>query len=71
MWNLKIQQTSEYNNNINNNNKNQTHRYGKQASGDQWGEGSREGQDGRGEQEIKISCKDLLCNTGKIANILQ
>ena len=38
---------------------------------DQWGEGSREGQDGRGEQEIKISCKDLLCNTGKIANILQ
>ena len=42
----------------------------------QWGEGSREGQDGRGEQEIqtaryKISCKDLLCNTGKTANILQ
>ena len=34
---------------VNKTNKNQTHRYGKQASGDQWGEGSREGQyKGRG-----------------------
>ena len=43
MWNLKIQQTSEYNK------KQQTHRYGEQTSGYQWGEGGEEGKySGRG-----------------------
>ena len=37
-WNLKIQQTHEYNQ------REQTHSYRKQNSGYQWGEGSGEGQ---------------------------
>ena len=37
MWNLKIQQTSEYNK------KEVTHRYTEQTSAYQWGEGGRKG----------------------------
>ena len=54
----------------------QSHRHGEQTGGYQWGEGCEEQQyRGRGLRDItiryKISCKDILYNTGNIANILQ
>ena len=68
---------------MNNTKQKRTHRYREQTSGYQWGEGKRQGQDRskglRGTNYHKysivvsktISYKDVLYNTGNIANILQ
>ena len=65
MWNLKIQQASEYNK------KKQTH--GEQTSSYQWG-GERRKYRGGGvggtNYWVEDRLKDVLYNTGKTANIL-
>ena len=70
MWNVKKK------NNVENITKEkETHRYREEISGDQRGEGSREGQDGGGDEEVqtvryKKSYKDILYNMGNRDNIL-
>ena len=56
--------------------KKQTHRYKEQTNWYQWGEGRGRGnievEDWEGQTVMyKISCKDILYNTGNMANILQ
>ena len=65
----------KYNKLVNITEKQQTNRYREQTSGHQWGEGRWEEQEGVEDSEAqtiihKISCKNILYNTGNIANIL-
>ena len=64
MYNLK-----KYNKLVNITKKKQTHRYRKQTSSYQWEERRGEGQN-RGRGRGLINYKDMLYNTGSIADIL-
>ena len=68
-------ESKKYNTLVNITKETQIHRYREQTSGYQWGEGRGEGQIGVGDSEVqtiryKRSYKDILYNTGNIANIL-
>ena len=66
-------ESKKYNKLVNITKKKQTHRYREQASGYQWGGGR--GSTGLGKWEVqtigrKTGYKDVVYNTGNIANIL-
>ena len=66
-------ESKKYNKIVNITKKKQTQRYREQISGYQWGEGRGEGKyRGRGLRgtDYKISYRDILYNTGNIANVL-